>query len=179
MPLAPTPGYLSNSLSGFEGQPTAFEAPSLLPTLLNTGLSVLFVSLLVYLVYWLLRRWRAVQGVDGPGREEGLIHVLEKNYVDAKHGLAVVEMAGEVYMLGLGDEVSLLARISDPAAVEKIKASAPIPGGLLGFREQFERIGSQLRRDQWKKSKQALRTQTEALGEQIERLKPSRKKDKV
>ena len=177
--LTPTPvtGYLSGSLNSLDAQPTAFQAPSLLPTLFNLVFSLAFVLLLIYLAYWLLKRWRASQGVAEPGKEQGIIHVLEKNYVDNKHGLAVLEMGGEIYFVGLGEEISLLARISDPATVEKIKDAAPVPGGLLGFREQFERVGVQLRREQWKKSKQDLRSQADALGEQIGRLKPSKKKD--
>lgn len=160
----------------------AFEAPSLLPTLFNLVFSLAFVLLLIYLAYWLLRRWRAGQGVVEPGKEEGLIHVLEKNYVDNKHGLAVVEMGGEVYFIGLGmgGEISLLSRITDPQAVEKIKASAPAgPGALLGFKEQFERVGVHLRREQWKRNKQDLKAQADALDTQIGRLKPAKKKDDV
>jgi flagellar biogenesis protein FliO len=178
--LTPTPGYLSGSLKNIEAQPGAFEAPSLLPLLFNLVLSLAFVLLLIYLAYWLLRRWRAGQGVADPGKEEGLIHVLEKNYVDNKHGLAVVEMGGEVYFigLGLGGDITLLSRIIDPAAVEKIKAAAPAsPGGLLDFREQFEKVGIHLRREQWKKSKQDLKAQSVALDTQIGRLKPAKKKD--
>lgn len=178
--LTPTPGYLSGSLKNFEGQATTFEAPSLLPTLFNLVFSLAFVLLLIYLAYWLLRRYRAGQGVTEAGAEDGLIHVLEKNYVDNKHGLAVVEMGGEVYFLGLGlgGDISLLSRITDPQAVEKIKSAATLsPGALLSFKEQFERVGIHLRREQWKKSKQDLKAQADALDTQIGRLKPTKKKD--
>ena len=179
--LTPTPEYLSGSLKTFEGQPTTFETPSLLPMLFNLVFSLAFVLLLIYLTYWLLKRWRAGQGALEPDKDEGLIHVLEKNFIDSKHSLAVVEMGGEVYFIGLGlaGEISLLSRIDDSVAVEKIKAAAPSksPGGLLSFKEQFERVGIHLRREQWKKSKQDLKAQADALDTQIGRLKPAKKKD--
>ncbi len=152
--------------------------PSLVPTLISVFLSLAFVVLLIYAVYWLLRRWRATQGLaPATAGEQGIIKVLEKNYVDNRRGVAVVEMGGEAFFIGLGEDVTLLARISDPEAVEKLRQSAPTPGGFLNFQEHLERVGVHLRRDQWKKSKQDLKSQTAQLDDQIGRLKPTKKKD--
>ena len=174
----PSPGYLGASLGTFEKQQGSFETPSLVPTLFNITLSLTFVVTLIYVVNWFLRRWKAGQGAVGTGESaQGLIRVLEKSWIDPKHGLAVVEMGGEIYFLGLGDEVSVLGRIQDAAAVASIKESAPSPGGLLNFQQQLEKVGIHLRRDQWKRSKDDLKRNAEELGQQIERLKPSRKKE--
>jgi flagellar protein FliO/FliZ len=175
----PTPEYLSSSLNSLQGQPTSFDTPSLLPTLLNLVLSLAFVLLLVYLAYWLLRRWRLSQGLSATAEATGLIHVLEKSYVDNRHGMAVIEMGGNIYFVGLGETLTLLDKVSDPDTVEKIKQAAPSPGGLLGFREQFDRVGTALRRQQWAKSKQDLRAQADDLENQINRLKSGKKKDQA
>jgi flagellar protein FliO/FliZ len=171
-----TPEYLSGSLASVEGQQGAFESPSLFPTLLNIVLSLIFVLVLIYVVNWLLRRWRAGQGVRVGSDTEGVVQVLEKTWLDPKRGLAVVEMGGEIYFLGLGENVSLISRVSEEAVVAKIKAAAPSPGGLLSFQEQLERVGVHLRREQWKRSKQDLKTNADELGRQIERLKPGTRK---
>lgn len=173
----PTPGYLSGSLSGLEGKPTAFEAPSLIPTLFNVAVSLALVVLLIYLVYWALRRLKSQGGGGMMGRPQGLIQVLEKTQLGQKHALAVVEMGSEIYFLGLGEDVSLLSKVSDPAAVDRLRSQAPVPGGLLDFKEHLERIGVQLKREQWKKSKQDLRHQASDLEHQVELLR-KREKDK-
>jgi flagellar biogenesis protein FliO len=180
MPAAPstTPGYLSGSLGTLEGgQAASFEAPSLIPTLLNVGLSLAFVVTLIYVVNWLLRRWRAGRGIREGNEAQGVVQVLEKTWIDNKRGLAVVEMGGEVYFLGLGDDVSLLSKVSDPAAVAKIRDAAPSPGGLLNFQEQLEKVGVHLRREQWKKNRQDLKSNAAELDKQIEKLKPTKRKE--
>jgi flagellar biogenesis protein FliO len=169
-------GYLSGSLASVEGQPGSFETPSLIPTLLNIALSLAFVLTLIYVVNWLVKRWRAGKGIRTEHDPEGVIQVLEKKWLDPKRGLAVVEMGGEIYFLGLGDEVTLLSRVNEEAAVAKIKDAAPSPGGILNFQEQLERVGVHLRREQWKRSKQDLRSNVSELEQQIERLKPSSRK---
>jgi flagellar biogenesis protein FliO len=182
MPAAPaaTPSYLSASLGGLESRSASnFEAPSLFPTLLNIALSLAFVVTLIYVVNWLLRRWKASRGERQAGdpANAGVVTVLEKTWLDNKRGLAVVEMGGEALLLGLGENVTLLAKVSDEAAVAKIREAAPSPGGLLNFQEQLERVGIQLRRQEWKRSKASLKSDADAIGEQIAKLKPSKKKE--
>jgi flagellar protein FliO/FliZ len=171
-----SPAYLSGAFDTSEAQPSNFQAPSLVPTLLNITFSLTFVLVLIYVAYWLLRRFRAGQGLRGPGDSEGSIRVLEKMQIDARNSLAVVEMGGEIYFLGLGQDVQLLSRVSSEAAVQKIRDAAPSPGALLNFQEQLERVGVHLRREQWKRNKQDLRSKVGDLETQIERLKPSSKK---
>lgn len=174
---AATPGYLSGSLGTIEGQPTSFEAPSLFPTLVNIALSLAFVVTLIYVVNWLLKRWKAGQGERTGADPQGVVQVLEKTWLDNKRGLAVVEMGGEVYFLGLGEDVSLIAQVSDPARISRIRDSAPVRGSLLNFQEQFERVGVALRREQWKRSKQDLKSNAAELDETMQRLKPRAKKE--
>jgi len=85
-----------------------------------------------------------------------------------------VELGDEEVFLGLGQEVQVLARVSDPEAVERLRQMAPLPPDLLGFKEQLARVGLKMKRDEWGQAKQAMRTQAEELKEQMERMKSRR-----
>jgi flagellar biogenesis protein FliO len=178
--VAATPGYLSEEL-GQVGNVTPLAqsaAPSLLPTLLNVLFSLAFVVGLIYLAYWLLMRWRNRQGLSAAAERVGLIRVLEKHYIDANHGVAVVELGDEVVYLGLGSEVTLLGKVSDPEAVERLREQAPLPASFLGFQEQFSRVGAKLKQEEWASTKKSLKTQADELKQQIERLRsPKRGQD--
>jgi flagellar biogenesis protein FliO len=173
-----TAGYLGEDLAKLDATGPAAQAPSLLPTLLNVVFSLAFVVGLVYLAYWALLKWRNRQGMPVGGQKVGLIKVLEKHYIDGRHGIAAVELGDEVVFLGLGQEVQVLSRISDPEAVERLRQLAPLPPDLLGFKEQLARVGLKMKRDEWGQAKQAMRTQAEELKEQMERMKSRRGADK-
>jgi len=168
-------GYLSDELGRMDtGTAQALSTPSLLPTLLNVVFSLVFVLALILLAYWCLLKWRNRQGLE-PGSRVGLIRVLERQFIDAKHGVAVVEVGDEILTLGLGDTVTLLGSVSDPDSVEKLRQMAPLPVSVMGFKEQLERVGMRLRKEEWGQAKQALRAQTEDMKSQTERLRGPRK----
>lgn len=172
--VATPPGtYLGEELGrmGEAGGGAAMTPPSLLPTLLNIAFSLALVVGLIYLAYWLLLRWRERQGLGSGGERVGLIRLLERQYLDGKHAVAVVEVGDKILTLGLGDQVTLLDQESDPAQVEKLRQMAPLPSEFMSFKEQLQRVGQRLRREEWSKAKQALRTQAEELEEQIRKLK--------
>ncbi len=170
-PVAATGNYLGDSLGTLETSPATFQAPSLFPTLLEVTFSLLFVVALIYGAYWILRRVRAGQGVAKPGEPVGLFRVLEKHHFDNRRGMAAVEMDNKIFLLGLGDHVTTLAEFDDPAAVERLRAAAPTPTGLLSFSESLEKIGIHVRREQWKRSKQSLKERSRDLERQVGRLK--------
>lgn len=164
-------GYLSDELGRMDAPAAqSLAAPTLLPTLLNVFFSLAFVLALVFFVYWLLLKWRNRQGIE-PGTKVGLIKVLERQFIDAKHGVAVVEIGDEVLMLGLGDDVSLLGRVTDEDAVERLRQMAPLPVSVMGFKEQLERVGMKLRKEEWGQAKQALKAQSAEMKSQAERLR--------
>lgn len=169
---APTAGaYLGDELGRLDASSPAAQAPSLLPTLLNVVFSLAFVIGLVYLAYWLLLKWRNRQGVGVGQAKVGLIKVLERHFIDGRHGVAVVEVGDEILTLGLGEDVTLLARVQDPETVEKLRQMAPLPVDLMGFKEQLERVGVRLKREEWGQTKAAVRNQADELKEQVERLR--------
>ena len=75
------------------------------------------------LVYWLARKFLLKgQGAAAGGR---VIQVLAHQALGPKRGVAVVRVAGEYLVLGLGgDRVSLLSRIEHPDSVEMLLGSA-------------------------------------------------------
>jgi len=170
-------GYLGADLAKLDATGPSAQAPSLLPTLLNVVFSLAFVVGLVYLAYWALLKWRNRQGAPAGGERVGLIKVLEKHYIDGRHAVAAVELGDEIVFLGLGQDVQVLSRVSDPEAVERLRQAAPLPQALMGFKEQFARVGLKMKRDEWGQAKQAMRTQAEELKTQMERMK-SRRGDK-
>jgi flagellar protein FliO/FliZ len=168
-------GYLSEELGQVGGAAAAApQAPSLLPTLLNVTFSLAFVVGLVYLAYWLLLKWRDRQGLGAGVERVGLIKVLERQSLDGRHSLAVVEVGDKVLTLGLSDQVTLLDTVDDPEQVERLKQMAPLPASLVGFKEQLQRVGMKLKREQWGQAKQAMRTQAEEMEEQMRQLKSRR-----
>ena len=167
-------GYLGDDLARLDSTGPAAQAPSLLPTLLNVGFSLAFVVGLVYVAYWLMLKWRNRQGAAQGPEKVGLIKVLEKHHIDGRHSLAAVEIGDEVVFLGLGNEVTVLSRVSDPEAVERLRQMAPLPADFLGFKEQLARVGLKMKREEWGQAKQALHTQAEELKEQMERMRSRR-----
>jgi flagellar biogenesis protein FliO len=167
-------GYLGDDLARLDSSSPVAQAPSLLPTLLNVGFSLAFVVGLVYVAYWLMMKWRNRQGAAQGPDKVGLIKVLEKHHLDGRHALAAVEIGDEVVFLGLGNEVTVLSRVSDPEAVERLRQMAPLPADFLGFKEQLARVGLKMKREEWGQAKQALRTQAEELKEQMDRMRSRR-----
>lgn len=154
------------------------QAPSLLPTLLNVVFSLLFVVGLVYLAYWLLLKWRDRQGLGNSTERVGLIKVLERQSLDARHSIAVVEIGDKVLTLGLGDRVTLLDSVDDATQVERMRQSAPLPASIMGFKEQLQRVGLKLRKEEWGQAKRSMRDQSEELEEQMKKIRSRRGGDR-
>lgn len=173
---AEKPGYLAEELSqvGTTAAAAEIEAPSLLWTLLDIGGSLLVVVGIIYLAYWLLLKWRDKQGLSAGIDRVGLIKVLERQSLDARHGIAVVEVGDKVLTLGLGDQITLLDSIDDPAQVERLRQQAPLPASIMGFKEQLQRVGMKMKKEEWSQTKSVLREQGQELEEQMQKLKKRR-----
>jgi flagellar protein FliO/FliZ len=166
--------YLESELNAVSSTAAAGQGFSMWGELLQVGLSLVFVVGLVYVAYWLMLKWRNRQGAPTGPEKVGLIKVLEKHHIDGQHALAAVEIGDEVVFLGLGQDVTVLSRVSDPEAVERLRQMAPLPADFLGFKEQLARVGLRMKREEWGQAKEAMRTQAEELKEQMERLRSRR-----
>ena len=173
--VAPTPEFLSESLRGIEVGQNAFQSPDVLPTFFEVTASLGLVLVLIYLLYWALRRWQTKSGLNGYD-QQGLIKILEKNYIDNRRGVAVVDIGGTIYYLGLGEDVTLLGQVSDQEEAEKIRGQAPNPGGFAAFPQQMERVADYLRRNQVEKSRDTLQGEAEAMKGRAGRIKNRNRK---
>lgn len=71
-------------------------------------------------LYWLLRRFLPGQA---PGASGGALRLIGRLPLGPKKGLALVEVAGRVLVLGLAEQsVNLIATIDDPEQVRQLGA---------------------------------------------------------
>ena len=75
-----------------------------------------------------------------------LIRVLASSYVGVKKNIALVEVPGEILVVGItADNINLLSKINDPKTIERLKGSEPKPRAAT-FVEQLQSFSSKLRR---------------------------------
>lgn len=77
-----------------------------------------------------------------------LINILSTRHVSPKNSIILVEVLGQVMLVGVsGQQISLLSRIDDPAAMEKIHRTSPKGGlspdvdALARCKSLFSRLG--------------------------------------
>jgi len=174
---SPTPdvGYLGSALQDMQAQQaTPAHAPSLLPTLLNILISLVVVVLLIYGFLWLLRRWqssRQAAGLKADEAEDRSLRVLNRTWFDNQRGVALVEAGDEIFVVGIGQDVTLLGQVSDPAQVERLRNVTPSPGLLRSFPQQLDKVANLLRQKQWTKSRSSIKTQADQLKEQAAKIR--------
>jgi flagellar protein FliO/FliZ len=88
------------------------------------------VLALMAILYWLLRRF--APGQIGGGRA-GKLKLLGRLGLGPKKGVALVEVAGSVLVLGVGEDgVRLLDKVTDPARVAELTEAGQGFAGALG-----------------------------------------------
>jgi flagellar protein FliO/FliZ len=96
--------------------------PEMLPSLLKMIASLGIVLGGLLLTLWLVRRF--VQSRSGRFNGQ-LIRVLASSTVGLKKNIALVEVPGQVLVLGMtGDRISLLSKIEDPESIRRIRGDA-------------------------------------------------------
>lgn len=113
------------------------------PDLFSAGVKiygVLFAILAVFLVIFYFAKNYFFQG-SWPLSKDKLIDVIATNHIGAKKFISLVEVAGEVLVLGVSNNhISMLTRIEDIAMVERLKqhkARFPKSNPLGGFKFPF------------------------------------------
>jgi flagellar protein FliO/FliZ len=77
------------------------------------------LGLMVAAAYVLKRVFQRVGTVQSDG---GLVRVLSTHYLGPKNSVMVMEVLGNIMVIGISNnQMSLLATISDPEAVEKLR----------------------------------------------------------
>jgi flagellar protein FliO/FliZ len=112
-------------------------APEMTTTALKMLLSLGIVLALVWGLYRLARR--NLPGIQAGPRGK-LIRVLASHYLGVKKSIAVVQVPGAILVLGIGaEQVNLLSRIDDPAAVAEFQRNE-VKDNKPSFRNQLQRM---------------------------------------
>lgn len=105
------------------------ETPSLLASGFKMAYTLCFVLGLMFIVFFAAKK--TVLKNSMVGGNNPLVQVLSTGFLGPRRSIALVEVAGEVLVLGIaGDTMTLLSRIRDQEKIEKIKSSRS--EGFLG-----------------------------------------------
>ena len=101
---------------------TAFTPPDLYSAAVKT-FSILFIILAVILtVFYLIKRFWP-RGLEFMGRDQW-IRVIAATSIAPKKMVALVEVAGEILVLGLtGDQITMLTKVTDGKMIHHLKES--------------------------------------------------------
>ncbi len=100
--------------------------------------SVVALGLVIALMAGVLYAFRRLYGVRGASLDAMPISILSKAFLGQKSSIAIVEVAGEVLVLGVSpNAVNLLMRLEDSEIIKKLKAT---PGRRGGLEKLFDRL---------------------------------------
>jgi len=98
------------------GQPDLFSAS------LKMAYTLIMVLGLIFVVFYLVKKFGLKNSVFGG--EGKPIKVLSTGFLAPRKSIALVEVAGDVLILGIAhDRISLLGNVQDPEKIERIKSS--------------------------------------------------------
>ena len=116
--------------------------PEMLPSLLKMVASLGIVLGGVLMTLWLVRRF--IQSRSGRFNGQ-LIRLLASSTVGLKKNIALVEVPGQILVLGMtGDRISLLTKIDNPESIRQIhgdlaaKPTIPFAEHLNFFSSRFK-----------------------------------------
>ncbi|MGP0565168.1 MULTISPECIES: flagellar biosynthetic protein FliO [unclassified Nitrospina] len=100
------------------------------PDIFSAGLKMFYTLALVlglmFLLFHVFKKYVWKNGVFGT--ENKPIKVLSTGFLGPKKSIALVEVAGEVLVLGIANEnISLLANVEDPDQIDRIKGGSYVP----------------------------------------------------
>ncbi|MDY7031479.1 MAG: flagellar biosynthetic protein FliO [Thermodesulfobacteriota bacterium] len=106
--------------------------------------SLAFVLAGILVTYWVVKKFLLKNsGVFSGGH---LIRTLATSYLGQKKSVSIVEVAGELLILGVtSNHISLLTKIEDKERVEEIKGTAGQRNSQSSFEYQFKRMSSRLK----------------------------------
>ena len=118
---------------------TAFTSPDVYSTAIKT-FSILFIILAVILtVFWLIKRfWPKGSGFMG---SDQWIKVIATTYIAPKKMVTLVEVAGEVLVLGLSDgQITMLTKVANEQMIHHLKESQQKKAAGSPFYRQFRSL---------------------------------------
>jgi flagellar biogenesis protein FliO len=114
--------YLSGELNAIQS-PKAIPGPSIWQTIITMLASLLFIIGLIYLVSFGLKFFYVRASI--PMKNENMIRVLAKEYLDSKNIIYIVEFDERIMLLSsAGDNLNKLIEITDKESVDRIRSNA-------------------------------------------------------
>lgn len=118
------------------------------PDLWGAGLKTLAMLCIVIgvliLVLFLMRRFLSLR--EGPWQGQ-LIRVLSSYHVTPKERIVLIDVAGEKIVIGITPEnITSLAKIDKPEALEQIELAKPVGRRTEGFRKVLDIVSIRHRR---------------------------------
>jgi len=143
------------------------EELDLLSSTIKMIASLAFILAVIILTYWVVKKFLVKStAVFGGGK---LIRTLTTSYLGQKKAVSIVEVAGEILVLGISNNhISLLTKIEDRAKVEEIKDAYGQRDPRSSFEYQLKRVSSKFKRN---KGKDMLSELTNSIQEKVGRLK--------
>ena len=115
---------LENKLTMFslKDSPSAGKPIELVPSSMKMFSMLSLVLGIIFLLFFGFKKFVLKNTVFGGG--EKLVNVLGSGFLGPKKNIVLVEVAGEVLVLGMSqDHIALLTNITDPDKIEEIKSS--------------------------------------------------------
>jgi len=142
-PAPAVPGFEQRRIGGARDEGAAGAEAGLGGWLGSTWWAMLVVIGLVFLAAWALKRW-----APGPlgGRQGGPFRLLSRWHLSAKQYIALIQLGRRMMLVGVtGQQMSLLAEITDPGEIEQLLASCPSGRSILA--EGFGQLLGRHRRE--------------------------------
>lgn len=114
--------YLSGELSAIQS-PKAIPGPSVWQTIITMLASLLFIIGLIYLVSFGLKFFYVRASI--PLKNESMIKVLAKEYLDSKNIIYIVEFDERILVLSSsGEHLNKLVEVTEKESVDRIRSNA-------------------------------------------------------
>ena len=97
------------------------------------------IGMMIFTAYFIKKHFLpSLPNING----SALINIVSTRYLSPKNSLMLIEALGQVMLVGVtGQQMSLLSRIDDPEALEKLK-SVRVPEGLFSDAHPLARYKS-------------------------------------
>ena len=117
--------------------------------------------------YWVVKRFVLKRGGGFGGRN--LIRILATGYLGQKKNITLVEVAGEVLVIGItNNNISLLTKIEDKEKIEEIHSTHGLNSSGHSFEHQLKKVSSKMKEG---KGRDMLSELTDSIQEKVSRLK--------
>jgi len=102
--------------------------------------SVLALGIVIALMVGLMYAFRIISGKRGTVAGQAPINVISRAFMGQKSSIAIVDVAGEVLVLGISaNAINLLSRLEDPEVIRLLRQREPRGGGgLKGWKSIFK-----------------------------------------